>query len=138
TITFRPRACASLDSAALAAACASGSPPSSVMPSRPFFCDDSASRDTTSSTVIAVPPSNGSISGLQQPGQRSGQPWNHSAKRFPGPSASVQATQCATRAYNSLTIPPPYSLPSAFSDLECDDSSQLLHVCSRARSKHPK
>src|SRR5687767_10596168 len=45
---------------------------------------------------MAVPPSKGSISGLQQPGQRRGQPWNHRAKRTPGPSASVCGTIWAT------------------------------------------
>ena len=33
---------------------------------------------------------------MQQPGQRSGQPWNQSANRLPGPSASVHGTIWAT------------------------------------------
>src|SRR6516162_9843025 len=50
----------------------------------------------TSATGRGVPPVNGSISGLQQPGQRSGQPWSHTAKRRPGPSASVTGIIRAT------------------------------------------
>ena len=49
-----------------------------------------------SASVLVSPPRNGRNSGLQHPGQRSGQPWNQTANRFPGPSASVQGTTCAT------------------------------------------
>jgi hypothetical protein len=104
TITVKPRSRRARASAAAPVAWASGSPPRNVTPSTPPPSAASSTWRRTSAAVRGVPPSKGSISGLQQPGQRSGQPWNHSAKRTPGPSASVTGTICATRSTTSSRL----------------------------------
>ena len=53
---------------------ASGSPPRRVIPSMPWSRTAPSIIATTSPSGLGVPPSKGSISGLQQPGQRNGQP----------------------------------------------------------------
>src|SRR5262245_23436675 len=95
TITVMSRSFRARARTTAPAAWASGSPPRKVIPSTPFSRAASISL-STSAAVRLVPPSKGSISGLQHPGQRSGHPWNHRAKRTPGPSASVTGTVCAT------------------------------------------
>src|SRR5437764_1149960 len=94
------------------------------MPSRPCSSCVSVRVATTASIVVGVPPSKRSISGLQQPGHRNGQPWNHSAKRLPGPSASVHGTIWATLRINGVSFitgilrdtHPPWMALLAFTD----------------------
>src|ERR1043166_3383372 len=93
-MTERPSSCTRWATRAAPFACAVGSPPSSVTPSMPCAVAFVIA-DTTSSRGDKFPPSNGNISGLQQPGQRNGHPCNHSANRLPGPSASVTGTTMA-------------------------------------------
>ena len=78
-----------------AAACSKGSPPRSVTPST--RSRTSSSRASSTSGSIASPPAGSNMWGLQQPGQRIAQPWTQTAKRGPGPSASVTGTTAATR-----------------------------------------
>src|SRR5258705_543585 len=93
-MTLSPNFRTSFASSDAPSACANGSPPSKVIPSMPCDLAPMISDNTDDNDRLA-PPLNDRNSGLQQPGQRSGQPWNQMAKRLPGPSASVQGTICA-------------------------------------------
>jgi hypothetical protein len=73
-------------SGASASACANGSPPVNVTPSRPRCAAISLNR---LSTVRLKPARGFHVWRLKQPGQWMGQPWTQIAARRPGPSASV-------------------------------------------------
>ena len=91
----RPRSRAPRTKGTSAAACSKGSPPRRVTPSTWSRARSRRASRTPAST--GVPAAGSNMWGLQQPGQRMAQPWSHTAKRAPGPSASVTSTTAATR-----------------------------------------